>query len=277
MSNRIDTKFADLMSRSERALVTFVTSGDPFPTVDGTADLVVTLADAGADIVELGIPYSDPMADGPSIQASSQRALDAGFTPLMVLDVVSAVRKHCDVPIVLMGYYNTVLRYGLEIFARKMADAGADGVILSDLPPEEAGPWKAAAGRNGLATVFLLAPTSTPHRIDSVAAAMASGFVYCVSRTGVTGARQDVPVDIAGLISRIKDRTDLPVCVGFGVSTVDQVRQIANVCDGVVIGSALVDFLKAHFADPDWRGQVIELVAGWKSGTVSMDKHNVHA
>jgi len=191
--------------------------------------LVVTLADAGADIVELGIPYSDPMADGPSIQASSQRALDAGFTPLMVLDVVSAVRKHCDVPIVLMGYYNTVLRYGLEIFARKMADAGADGVILSDLPPEEAGPWKAAAGRNGLATVFLLAPTSTPHRIDSVAAAMASGFVYCVSRTGVTGARQDVPVDIAGLISRIKDRTDLPVCVGFGVP-VARVSALLQAC-----------------------------------------------
>ena len=193
MSNRLDTKFASLKERKEGALVAFVTAGDPFPTVEGTADVIVALAQAGADVIELGVPYSDPLADGPSIQASSQRALDKGVTPAFVFDVVRAVRKDSDVPIVLMTYYNPVLQWGLAPFANDMRQAGADGIILTDLPPEEAGAWKVHADENGIATIFLLAPTSTPARISAVATQMKSGFVYCVSRTGVTGARRDIP------------------------------------------------------------------------------------
>lgn len=276
MQNRIDSTFQSLRGRGQRALVTFVTAGDPFPTVEGTADLLVALAEAGSDIVELGVPYSDPMADGPTIQASSQRALDRGMTPLMVLEIVKAVRRRSNVPIVLMGYYNTVLRLGLDAFAAKMAEVGADGVILSDLPPEEAGAWKAAADRNGVATLFLLAPTSTPERIKSVAESMSSGFVYCVSRTGVTGARSDVPVDLAGLIEQIKKQTSLPICVGFGVSTAEHVRRIGALCDGVVIGSALVDQLHRLANDTDCMTEVQRLVSAWKAGTIPEPIH-VHA
>ena len=184
--NRIDQRFAELRSRGQKALVCFLTSGDPdFKT---TEKLVKAIADAGADVVELGVPFSDPLADGPSIQSSSFRALQAGASVKRVLENVASIRKNCDVPIVLMSYFNPVYRYGLKEFARDAADAGADGVILTDLPPEEAGEWKSAADSCKIATIFLLAPTSTKDR-TATGAKMASGFIYCVSRTGVTGAR----------------------------------------------------------------------------------------
>jgi tryptophan synthase alpha chain len=160
--------------------------------------VVVALAEAGADVVELGIPFSDPLADGPTIQASSQRALDAGMTPPQVLEIVRAARARTDVPIVLMGAWNPVLQYGIERFVGDAVAAGVDGTILTDLTPEEAGPWKRASDAGGLDTIFLLAPTSTPPRMDLVGK-MATGFVYCVSRTGVTGARGDVPEDLPPL------------------------------------------------------------------------------
>ena len=240
--SRLAQTFANLRVKNEKAFVAFVTAGDPWP--DRTADVIVALADAGADIIELGIPFSDPLADGPTIQASTQRALDEGMTPPKVLHIVHQVRAAgCDVPLVLMGAYNPVLQYGAERFARAMQDAGADAVILTDLSPEEAGGWKAAADPHEIDTIFLLAPTSTPARMALVAR-MASGFVYCVSRTGVTGARSEVPADLPPLLEAIRARVgDLPVCVGFGISRPEHVRTISQFADGAVVGASIVERL----------------------------------
>lgn len=268
MANRLDQTFASLRSRREKALVTYVAAGDPFPSAGQTAEVVLTLSKAGADVVELGVPYSDPLADGPVIQAATQRALDHGVSPLFVFDVVRKVRESSQVPIVLMGYYANVLKMGLARFASDMSEAGADGVILSDLPPEVAGAWKAEADRRDLATIFLLAPTSTPDRIKTVCSEMRSGFVYCVSRTGVTGARAGLPADLKGLVDSIREQTDLPICVGFGVSTAEHVRTISGMSDGAVIGSKLVDFLQKNAGHSDWRELTTKLVQDWKSGTL---------
>lgn len=242
--SRIASVFARLRAQNEAALVGFVTCGDPFPAE--TADLVVTLANAGADIMEIGIPFSDPLMDGPTIQASTQRALENGMTPPRVLDVVREVRAKSEVPIVLMGAFNPVLQYGMERFARDAAEAGVDGAILTDLTPDEAGEWKQIADGCGLDTIFLLAPTSTPGRMDAVAE-MASGFIYCMSRSGVTGARADVPVELQSLLEAIHTRAGgTPVCVGFGVATPEHVAAISRYAEGVVIGAALID--KMHKA-----------------------------
>lgn len=238
--NRIDKCFADLKKRGAKALVCFLTSGDPdFKT---TEKLVRTIVEAGADIVELGVPFSDPLADGPSIQASSFRALQHGATVKGVLGNVTSIRRGCDAPIVLMTYYNPVQKFGLDRFAREAADAGADGVIMTDLPPEEAGEWKRAADAAGLATIQLIAPTSTKDRI-TLGANMASGFIYCVSRTGVTGARSEVPAELKDLVDTIKAASDLPVAVGFGISKPEHVRQVTSFADGAVVGSALVNII----------------------------------
>ncbi len=266
-ANRLDDVFARLRERNEAGLVAFVTAGDPFPSVDHSADLIVTLAESGADAIELGIPYSDPLADGPSVQASSQRALEAGVQPPFVLDVVKKVRTRSQVPIVLMTYYNPVWIYGLERFANDAKQAGVDGLILTDLPPDEAGPWLVQARKVGIAPIFLLAPTSTQARIKAVTSEMDGGFVYCVSRAGVTGVRSDVPVDLASLIARIRAATSLPIGVGFGISTPDHVAQIARIADAAVIGSALVDFLHTNSANPDVLAKVGDLVRSWKQAT----------
>ncbi len=260
MSQRLDQTFARLKAAHEGALVTFITAGDPSPT--GTPALVAALAEAGADVVELGIPYSDPLADGPIIQASSQRALERGVTPDTVLKMVLDSRALTDVPIVLMTSYNLALKYGLERFANLFAEAGADGTILTDLPPEEAAPWKTASEAAGLATIFLVAPTSTPHRIALIAE-NTTGFVYCVSRTGVTGARAEMDPALAGLLARIRSATDKPLCVGFGVSRPEHVKQVLEIADGAVIGSALVDFLHTHQGKD--LSEVKALVSSWKA------------
>ncbi len=260
--------FAALAAKGEKALVTYVAAGDPFPDVDKTTEVVLALVAGGADVIELGVPYSDPQADGPSVQAATQRALDGGVNPPFVLEVVRRVRQDSQVPIVLMGYYNPVLRIGLEKFAKLMAESGADGIIISDLPPEEADAWKAAADANGIATIFLLAPTSTEPRIKAVTSKMNSGFVYCVSRTGVTGARSDVPMDLKALLASIRAETTLPICVGFGVSNAEHVRMIGSMCEGAVIGSKLVDYLKSIAADGNWSDKVTTLVKEWKQGTL---------
>jgi tryptophan synthase alpha chain len=210
-----------------------------------TADLVKTIVEAGADIVELGVPFSDPLADGPSIQASSFRALQAGATVPKVLDCVREIRRECDAPLVLMTYYNPIQKYGLARFATDAARAGADGVITTDLPPEESGEWKPAADAAGLATIQLVAPTSTKERIKQ-AANMASGFIYCVSRTGVTGARDDIPTELRELVRTIKSISDLPVVVGFGISRAEHVRKVNEFADGAVVGSALVNVVAAR-------------------------------
>ena len=264
MPQRLDQTFARLKDSGEGALVTFITAGDPSP--ERTPELVAALAQAGADVVELGIPYSDPLADGPSIQASSQRALDKGVTPDTVLGMIRDIRALTQVPLVLMTSYNLALKYGLERFAQVYTQAGADGAILTDLPPEEAGPWKAAAEAQGMATIFLVAPTSTPERIALIAR-NTTGFVYCVSRTGVTGARTEMPVELKDLLARIKEATDKPVCVGFGISQPAHVRQVVENADGAVIGSALVDFVHASADNPDQIAEVTRLVESWKAAT----------
>ena len=264
MSNRLDTTFARHKAADEGALVTFITAGDP--TIAGTPTLAATLAKEGADIIELGIPYSDPLADGPSIQASSQRALDAGVTPHTVLQMVRGIRRLTEVPLVLMTSYNLVLKYGLEHFAKEFSEAGADGAILTDLPPEEAEPWKHAAEKHGLATIFLVAPTSTPERIALIAK-NTTGFVYCVSRTGVTGARTELPPELQELLARVRAATDKPLCVGFGVSRPDHVAQVIQIADGAVIGSALVDFLHETAGHPGQMADLDTLVRSWKAAT----------
>ena len=266
-TNRIDRRFAALRDANEAALVAFVTAGDPWPDSASTARLVALLASAGADIVELGIPYSDPQADGPSIQAASQRALEGGVNTRFVLDVVRQARQATDVPIVLMTYYNPLLRYGLTKFAADATEAGADGVILTDLPPEEAARWLDAAETCDMATIFLLAPTSTRARIELVASKMSRGFVYCVSRTGVTGARRDVPVELSDLVGQIRDATPLPVCIGFGIGTPEHVATVSTIADGAVIGSALVDKLYQARSEPNVLDTVAATVSAWKQAT----------
>lgn len=262
--SRIARRFAELKNRREKALVAFVTAGDPLPV--RTADLVVALAQGGADIVELGIPFSDPLADGPMIQASSQRALDSGMTPPKVLDIVRQVRERCDVPVILMGAWNPVLQYGLERFTTDAVTAGVDGTIITDLTPEESAAWKRTCDAAGLDTIFLLAPTSTHARMALVGK-LASGFVYCVSRTGVTGVRDDVPADLPPLVEAIRARTDQPVCVGFGISRPSHVRAVARYADGVIVGTALVDFLHRERANPDLLSAARAFVAELKSAT----------
>ncbi len=238
--NRIDKCFADLKSRNQKALICFLTCGDPdFQT---TEKLVAKIVESGADIVELGVPFSDPLADGPTIQASSFRALQAGATVRGVFETLRSIRQHCDTPIVLMSYYNPVQKYGLERFAKDAAHAGADGVIMTDLPVEEAHDWKIAADSANIAAIFLLAPTSTKDRIASTAK-IASGFIYCVSRTGVTGAQNELPIELKSLVDSIKNASDLPVVVGFGISNAEHVKQVNQYADGAVVGSALVSII----------------------------------
>jgi tryptophan synthase alpha chain len=264
--HRLNRTFAALKERGEKALVAFVTAGDPLP--EDTADVVLALAAGGADVVELGVPFSDPLADGPTIQMSSQRALDAGMTPPKVLEIVRRVRaKNDSIPLVLMGAWNTTLQYGPERFARDAVAAGADGTIVTDLTPEEAGEWKRICDAAGLGTVFLLAPTSTPARMALVGK-LASGFIYCVSRTGVTGARSDVPEELPSLVEAIRQRADgTPVCVGFGISQPEHVRAIAAFADGVVVGSALVDLLHRERDNPRLLEIARDFVATLKAAT----------
>jgi tryptophan synthase alpha chain len=240
--SRLQSCFETLRSNNEAALVVFVTAGDPFP--GETWKVIKTIADAGADVIELGIPFSDPLADGPVIQASSMRALEAGVTPPSVLDDVKAARDAgVSVPIVLMGSWNPVMQYGITEFAEAAAAAGSDATILTDLSPDEAEEWKAASTAAGLDTIFLLAPTSTQVRMDKVRP-LAGGFIYCVSRTGITGMHDNVSTGVAELVETIRENIPgVPVCVGFGISQPEHVRAVAQVADGAVVGSRIVQQL----------------------------------
>lgn len=259
-------KFADLRARGEKALVLFVTAGDP-PLKELPA-ILEALAEGGADVIEVGIPFSDPFGEGPTIQASSGRALDAGTTPRRILDALH--RASLDVPLVTMGYYNPVLRHGLRRFAQESAAAGVSGTIVSDLVPDEADEWCAASESAGIDTIFLVAPTSTDSRIRDVAQ-RSTGFVYVVSRTGVTGAESAVPVDIAALVTRVRAITDRPVCVGFGISTPEHVRLVCKVADGAVVGSALVGKLHREWDGGKGRDGIVAFVRELKSATRAVE------
>ena len=240
--NRIDARFRDLKRHKEKALIAYLTVG--FPTVKMLPDLVDACEQAGVDLVEFGVPFSDPLADGPTIQAASEKALANGVSPAMVLrQVVKLRRRKVHLPLALMTYYNPVLRYGLPRFCRDSRSAGVDGLIVPDLPPEEAGDLLRAARPAGLDTVFLAAPTSTRERLRRVAK-LSTGFIYYVSLTGVTGARRNLPPQVGAQVRAIKRMTPLPVCVGFGISGPAQARQVAWVADGVIVGSALIGIIR---------------------------------
>ncbi len=246
--NRIEKKFRELNDKGRTALVTYITAGDP--SIEMTPDIVLKLEESGADIIELGVPFSDPMADGPVIQLASERALKSGTTLKSVLESVKSIRKHSDIPIILFGYYNPFLSYGLEKFSSDAAEAGADGVLVVDLPPEEAPEFKVHADKAGLNLIFLLAPTSTHERVNLIAE-HASGFVYLVSVTGVTGGRTQVDGSLDSLCSEIKKTTRLPVGVGFGISSPEQVESISSFADAVIVGSAIVRIIEKHGQDKD--------------------------
>jgi tryptophan synthase alpha chain len=263
--SRLSTRFSELKAKGEKALVCFVTAGDP--SAEATVEIVKTLAKAGADAVEIGIPFSDPLADGPSIQAASQRALENGMTTAKTLDIVRKIREEItDLPLILMTYYNPIRCYGLESYAKAAAEAGADAHIVTDLTPEESEEWKRCSQANGLDTVYLVAPTSTAERIQ-VVAEISSGFVYCVSRTGVTGAKADVPDELTEVVARIKSHTAEPVCVGFGVSRPEHVSKISAFAEGVVVGSSLVDLIHRERENPNLQQLIFEYVSGLKAAT----------
>ncbi len=234
---RIKRCLDKLSAEGRTALVPFFSVGDP--GIDETHDAVLAAVDAGADIIELGVPFSDPMADGPVIQASSQRALEAGTSLHGILEMVASLRARTDVPLVLFGYYNPFFHYGEEAFALDAASAGADGVLCVDLPPEEARGMVAACRSNGMDRIFLLAPTSDDSRIEAVSRC-SSGFVYFVSVTGVTGARSSLSANVPAKVARVRELCDLPVGVGFGISTPEQAHAVADYADLVIVGSALV-------------------------------------
>ncbi len=258
----IQERFAELTERGEKALVLFFTGGDP--SLEDLPAIIEALAEGGADIIEVGIPFSDPFGEGPTIQASSQRALENGVTPESIFKAIGSFDS--PAPIVTMGYYNPVLQRGLDRFALRSAESGSCGTIVSDLVPDESDAWCAACERAGISTIFLAAPTSTEERIREVCQ-RTTGFVYAVSRTGVTGAENQVPPDVTGLVSRIKLQTDKPVCVGFGVSKPEHVRLICSVADGAVIGSALVDLLHREWRGGAGRQALVQWVRTLKAAT----------
>jgi len=238
---RIGERFAKRRAEGKPAFVAFLTAGDP--SLDATVEAALALDRAGADVLELGVPFSDPLADGPVIQRASERALARGVTLPKVLEAVRRIRERSELPLLLFSYYNPLLQHGLSRLARDAKAAGVDGALVTDLPPEEAGEWIAAARAADLDTVFLASPTSPPGRLLAVAEA-SRGFVYAISRTGVTGERQALSGDARPLVERLHALTDVPVVLGFGLSTPEQVREAAAVADGVVVGSALVRFLE---------------------------------
>jgi len=241
--SRISDRFSRLREEGAKAFVAFLTAGDP--SLDRTVDAAAELEGAGADVLELGVPFSDPLADGPVIQRSSERALGRGVTLGRVLEVVGRIRQRSQIPLLLFSYYNPLLRHGLERLAGDARAAGLDGVLVTDLPPEEADAWIAVARGVELDTVFMASPTSPDERLRRVAAA-SRGFVYAVSRTGVTGERRALSVDAAPLVGRLKALTAEPVALGFGIASPEQAAQAAALADGVVVGSALVRFLAEH-------------------------------
>ena len=236
-TGRIERKFHALADAGELGLIAYITAGDP--SLEASAEIVLAAAEAGADIIELGVPFSDPVADGPVIQRASDRALRSGTTLAGVLELVRQLRSRTDVPLVLFSYYNPLLQMGLEKFAEAAASAGADGVLATDLTPEEAGDYRAALRPRGLDTIFLAAPTSTDERLARIAE-VSTGFLYLVSRTGVTGTREVLPEGLPALARRVRKFTSLPIAVGFGISAPAHVSVLGGIADAAVVGSALM-------------------------------------
>ena len=260
-TSRLEATFTRLRARGERALVAYLMAGDP--SLAETRRLVVEADRRGADVIELGVPFSDPLADGPVIQRAGTRALAAGTSLARVLEMVSTLRAQVHVPLVVMTYYNPVLAFGLKSFARTAADAGADGVIVPDLPWEECEPLRAETEPAGLDMIQFVAPTSTPTRVKTIAR-LSRGFIYVVSLTGVTGARRELPKDLDAQIRTLRLVTTKPVCVGFGVSTPEQVAAVGQIADGVAVGSAIVRTIEEHTGTAALVDRVGDFIAALK-------------
>jgi tryptophan synthase alpha chain len=254
--SKIDRTFDALKNRGQSALIPFIMAGDP--DLETTEVLVSKMVEAGADIVELGVPFSDPLADGPTIQSASQRALRNGTNLKEILYLTERL-KGITVPLVLMTYFNPVFKYGLKEFAEDCQKSGVSGVIIPDLPPEEAGPWVEEARRARLDTIFLIAPTSSPERIK-VVSRCSRGFIYYVSVTGVTGTRERLPEELELTVKGIKEQTRKRVAVGFGISTPEQAKGISHFADGVIIGSAIVKMIEENLTNPELPDRVGDFV-----------------
>jgi tryptophan synthase alpha chain len=247
MINRIEAKFNDLRGQGRKALIPYIMAGDPdLPT---TGSLVYSLEAAGADLIELGVPFSDPLADGPTIQRAGERSLRQGTSLKKILRLIRELRKRTQIPLILMTYYNLIYQFGVDRFAHDAVEAGVDGVIIPDLPPEEAGDLVETSRKSGLATVFLIAPTSPIGRIQRIVS-VASGFVYYVSLTGITGAKLRSLSAVREKVQEIRHHTSLPIAVGFGISTPREAAQVSRWADGVIIGSALVGALERARGNP---------------------------
>ena len=266
---RIGRLFERLRAERRAALIAYITAGDPTP--DQTPALVAALERGGAGLVELGVPFSDPIADGPVIQRGIYRALRAGTKVATVLDIAAEIRRHSEIPLLLFTYMNPVLRYGLEALAHDARARGIDGCLLTDLSVEEAEPYTCAMRKEGLDTVFLAAPTSTPQRLELVAK-YSSGFVYLVSRTGVTGERATVSEAVGPLVSAMRKVTTLPLAVGFGISTADQARSVSAIADAVVVGSAFERVIEQNTTSSELPHRLEALARELASGLPSKNR-----
>lgn len=262
--DRIADQFALARKEGRACFVAYICAGDP--DFDTSVEVCRTLVESGVDIIEFGVPFSDPLADGLTNQLAAQRALASGMTASRVFDLVREVRRFTQVPIVFYTYYNLVFAHGVENYVRRAREAGVDGMLTLDLPPEEAGEVIEASRKHGMKNIFIVAPTTPESRLRTIAGA-ASGFIYYVSREGVTGVRENLAENIDSAVRAIKSVTDLPVVVGFGISTREQVRQVASACDAAVVGSALVNCIKDNLGDREailrtLRERAVDLVAG---------------
>ncbi|HEY6289753.1 MAG TPA: tryptophan synthase subunit alpha [Nitrospiraceae bacterium] len=262
MTSKLDRTFATLRQRGEKALIAYVMAGDP--SLQDTEQLVVELERAGADIIELGVPFSDPIADGPVIQQAAERALRNGTSLRGILSMITGLRAKTKIPLVLMAYYNSIHAFGPERFCQEAAQAGVDGLIMPDMPPDEAGPLRGPAAAAGLPLIFLLAPTSTAER-RTVVARQSQGFVYYVSLTGITGAKLLNLADVGKNVEKIRKVTHVPVAVGFGVATPEDAAKVAAIADGVIVGSAIVKQIAAYREKPEMVKYVAAFVRSLKT------------
>lgn len=256
--NRIVDRFAKLKARNQKGFIAYIAAGDP--DLEATRRLGLGLDKAGVDVLELGVPFSDPLADGLVNQLASQRGLQSGTTPRGVLDTVAALRQGSEVPIVLYIYFNLVHRYGMELFITEAAAAGVDGLLVLDLPPEEGAAYEDLMQRTGMVNVYLIAPTTPEDRMEFIAK-RAKGFIYYVSREGVTGMQTTVADTLEAMVGKLRTHTELPIAVGFGISTPDQARAVAQVADAVVVGSAIVNEIAKLGKSPDLVPRVAEFVS----------------
>jgi tryptophan synthase alpha chain len=251
--SRIGDAFETLRREGRRGFIPFITAGDP--DLSTTRALIVELARAGATLIELGVPFSDPVADGPTIQRASERALRHGFGLVDILETLADARRETDVPVVLFSYFNPLLQFGVERLAEESRRLSVDGILVTDLIPEESADFNRTLAQKGIDQIFLAAPTTSDARLRMIAE-RASGFVYAVSRAGVTGARESMSAEAERLVARVRDVTELPVAVGFGISTPEQVAEVWAYADAVVVGSALVAEIERHAGSPDLVKQV---------------------